>query len=134
MAKTLYPKGAEKMLRGAINFEADTIKAAMLSTAYTYSIAHEFFSDVVAHIVGTAQTLTGQTAAGGIFDANDAEFGAVAAGSTIGAFVIFKSTGVDSTSPLLIYSTEATGFPAATNGGTITIPWNNGAGRIMSLV
>lgn len=134
MTKNLYPKGAEKMLRGAINFEADTLKVALLSTSYTYSTSHEFFSDVAAHMVGTPKELTGKTAAGGIFDADDAEFGAIPAGSTIGAFVVFKSTGMESTSPLIEYSTEATGFPAATNGGTVTVPWSDSAAKIISLV
>lgn len=134
MAKTFYPKGAEKMLRSSINFDSDTIKVAILSSSYTYSTAHEFFSDVSAYVVGTPQTLTSKSTTGGVFDAADPDFGAIAAGSTMGMLVLYKDTGTAGTSPLLEYNSDVTGFPAATHGGGVTIPWNNGAGRIFSLM
>lgn len=134
MAKTLYPKGAEKMLRAQISFDSDVLKVALLSNAYTYSTAHEFFADVEASVVGTPQELTGKSTAGGVFDAADAEMGALAPGKTVQAVIIYKDTGIPGTSPLLLYTTEATGFPFATSGGTLTLPWSDGAVKILSLV
>ena len=133
MANTFYPKGAEKMLSGAINYNADTIKVAIVSGGYTYSAAHEFLSDA-GTLVGAAQTLGNKTVTGGVFDAADADFGAIAPGSTAKAAILYKDTGNASTSPLVAYIDQLTGFPFATNGGGVSIPWSNGVGKIFSLI
>lgn len=133
MANKFYPKGAEKVLRAQINFETDTIKVGIVSSGYTFSASHEFLS-AVGDLVGTPQVLAGKMVAGGVFDADDAAFGALAAGSTGAALVLFKDTGNASTSPLLCFLDEVTGFPFATNGGEVSIPWSNGAAKILSLV
>ena len=67
-------------------------------------------------------------------DADDLNFGPLAAGSTIKAIALFKDTGLPSTSPLLCYLDEVTGFPFATNGGEVAIPWSDGPAKILSLV
>lgn len=133
MSNTLYPKGAQKMLTGSIAFLADTIKVVWVPSGYTYSTGHEFLSDL-GSTVGTAQTLANKSVTGGVFDADDVDFGAIASGSTLKAAVLYKDTGVAGTSPLLAYLDEITGLPMATNGASIEIPWNNGAGKIISLV
>lgn len=133
MANKFYPKGAEKVLSGAVNFAADDISVALVSSTYTYSNTHEFLSSV-GSLVGTPQTLTNKTVAGGVFDADNLAFGALAPGSTIKALAIFKDTGNPSTSPLLCYLDEVTGFPFNTNGGEVSIPWSDGAAKILSLV
>ena len=133
MSNTFYPKGAEKILGGSINWSADTIKAAIVSDGYTYSTAHEFLTSA-GTLVGTPQTLASKTVTGGVFDAADPDFGAIVAGSTAKAVVLFKDTGNTATSPLLAYIDELTGFPFATNGGNVSIPWSNGAAKIFSLI
>lgn len=134
MANRLYPKGAQKILGGAINFASDTIKACLVSSSYTFSAAHEFVSDLGTRI-GTEQTLAGKSVAGGVFDADDLDFGPLAPGSTVKAVVLYKDTGNPSTSPLWLYldSGSAVGLPFATNGGALTIPWNNDAKKIARL-
>lgn len=134
MANKFYPKGKEKMLSAPqVDWIADTIKAALVSTAYTYSDAHEFFSSASASVVGTPATLSAKTTTDGVFDADDLAYAALAAGSTIKALLIYKDTGVASTSPLLGYLDAITGFPMATSGGDVIIPWSNGAAKIFSL-
>ena len=133
MANKFYPKGAEKVLSGAIKFDADTIAVGLVSNAYTFSVDHEFLSSL-GTLVGTPQALTGKVVTGGVFDADDPVFGAIASGSTIKALAIFKDTGNPSTSPLLCYLDEVTGFPFATNGGEVAIPWSDGPAKILSLV
>ena len=133
MANKFYPKGAEKVLSGAIDLSTDTIAVGLVSNAYTFSANHEFLSSL-GTLVGTAQALTNKVVTGGIFDADDPVFGAIAPGSTIKALAIFKDTGNPSTSPLLCYLDEVTGFPFATNGGEVSVPWSNGAAKIFSLV
>lgn len=134
MANALYTKGKEKILSGSINFSADVIKAAILSSAYVASLgSHEFLSDLGANTLGTDQTTVSKTVVGGAFDASDVTWSAVAAGSTAKAVVLYKDTGVPGTSPLLVFIDTITGWPLSTNGGDITLQWDNGAYKIFSL-
>lgn len=134
MANALYGKGKEKLLTAAINLSSDTIKAALVSSAYTANLAtHEFWSDVVANVLNTPQTMGTKSITLGVFDAADSLFSAVAAGSTAKAIVLYKDTGLDSTSPLLAYIDTITGFPLATNGGDIEIVWDSGAYKIFAI-
>lgn len=134
MANSLYVKGKEKILSGSINFATDTIKAALVSSAYGANLStHEFLSDLGANTLGTNQALTGKSVALGVFDADDPTWVAVTAGATASCVVLYKDTGVAGTSPLLYYCDQITGFPLATNGGNITPEWDNGAYKIFSL-
>jgi hypothetical protein len=134
MANALYGLGKQKMLSGSINFSADTIKAALVTTAYTPNLAtDEFYSTISANVVGTPQTLGTKTVTLGVFDAADVTFSAVAGGSTCLGVVLYKDTGVAGTSPLIALIDTITGFPLATNGGDIQIVWDNGAYKIFSL-
>ena len=134
MANALYAKGKEKILSGSINFSSDTIKAALLSSSYTANLStDEFWSGISANLLNTAQTLGSKSVTGGVFDAADVTFTAVTSGSTVKAVVIWKDTGTPSTSPLLVYIDTITGFPLATNGGDITITWDDGSYKIFSL-
>lgn len=133
MANKLYPLGAQKIL-GAVNLSTDTIKAALLSDAYTYSAAHEFLSDVSATVLDTAETLASKSITGGVFDAADVVFALVAPGANAKFVVLYVDTGVAGTSSLLYLVDTATGLTMATNGGDITVQWDNGANKIFSLV
>lgn len=134
MANALYAKGKEKMLSATINFPSDTIKAALVLNTYTQNLAtNEFYSDISTHVIGTPQTLASKTVTAGVFDADDVTFSTIASGSTAKCVVLYKDTGVAGTSPLLAFIDVITGFPLATNGGDITIQWDNGAFKIFSL-
>lgn len=128
-----YPKGAEKVWTGDINFSADTLKVRLLPAAYVPDAGHEFLANVSAGI-GTDQALANKSITGGVFDADDAPFGALAAGSDIGTVLIYKDTGNPATSPLLILFTDTVGLPYTTNGANYTQQWSNGAAKIFRLV
>lgn len=132
MADQLYPKGKEKMLRAQINFQDDTIKAVLVPSSYVFSTAHEFLPDLGA-IVGSAVTLANKTTTGGVFDADDMLFAALAAGAEVKALVIYKETGVPGTSPLLGHFDNVTGFPALTNGGDQLVRVSDGPYKLFSL-
>ena len=68
-----------------------------------------------------------------MLEGGDVTFTAVTAGDTSEGVVIYKDTGVEATSPVLLYIDAITGFPLATNGGDITAAWDNGAYKIFSL-
>lgn len=134
MANVFYTKGKEKILSADIDWVTDTIKVMLVKNTYPQNLAtDEFVADISAYRLNTDQTLGSKTVAGGIFDAGDATFTAVTAGDTSEGVVIYKDTGAEATSPLLAYIDTITGFPLATNGGDITIAWDNGAYKIFSL-
>jgi hypothetical protein len=134
MANALYGKGKEKLLTAAINISSDTIKAALVSSAYTPNLAtDEFYTTISGSVLNTPQTLASKTITLGVVDAADILYTAVTSGSTAKAVVIYKDTGVAGTSPLLAYIDTITGFPLLTNGGDIVIQWDNGAFKIFSL-
>jgi hypothetical protein len=134
MANALYTKGKEKILSGAINFATDTLKVALVKNNYEQNLAtDEFFTSISAHVLNTPITLAGKTVTGGAFDANDPTFVGVTAGDISEGVVIYKDTGSPASSPLLAYIDAITGFPLATNGGDITVQWDNGTFKIFSL-
>ena len=133
MANRLYPKGAQKLL-SSLDLSSVTVKAALLSDAYTYSAAHEFLSDVSASVLNTAQTLASKSVTGGVFDAADVVYTAVASGATARYVALYHDTGSAGTSSLIFFVDTATGLPMATNGGDITVQWDNGANKIFALV
>ena len=134
MANALYNKGKEKILSGLISFPSDTLKVRLVSNTYTQNLAtDEFITSVTAITGSTDQALADKTITAGVFDANDVTFTAVPAGSTSKGVVIYKDTGTAATSPVLAYIDTITGFPLATNGGDVTIQWDNGAFKIFSL-
>lgn len=134
MANAWYAKGKQAVLNAEINFDTDTIKAALVSSAYAQNLsADEFFAGISAHVLGTPQTIANTTIANGTFDGDDVTFLAVAAGSTAEAVVLYKDTGNPATSRLLAYLDQITSFPIATNGGNIQVQWDNGASKIITL-
>lgn len=82
--------------------------------------------------VGTAVTLTTKTYANGIFDADDVTFTSVT-GDQSEALVIYRDTGVESTSKLIAFISEATGLPVTPSGGNITVTWASTYYRIFML-
>ena len=133
MANKLYPKAREKFLSALLNIPADTIKVILLSDAYTYSDSHEFLSDVSAARLGTDQTLASKTITNGAVDGADSVFAALVAGSNAKFAALYKDTGVAGTSSLIYYMDTVTGLPMATNGGDITLQWDNGSYKIFAL-
>lgn len=134
MPNALYNSGKQALLRAEINLQTATITAALVSTSYTVNLSgHANLTSISANIVGTPQNLANKTTTAGVFDADDVMFPAVASGPTVRAAVLYLNTGTPSTSTLLAYIDQITGFPLATNGGDITIQWDNGAFKIFSL-
>ena len=134
MANALYGKGKEKLLSGAIDITTATMKASLLSSAYSPNLStDEFYSTISANVLNTPQTLGTKTLTLGVFDAADITFTAVTAGATAKAVVLYKDTGLAGSSPLLAYIDVITGFPLATNGGDIQVVWDAGVYKIFAI-
>ena len=120
-------------MNGGIDLDTDTIKVALVTSAYTPDAdTHEDFADVTNEVSGTGYTAGGATLANaavtadntddeGVFDADDV----VWSDSTITArgAVVYKSTGTASTSLLICYIDF--GSDQSSSSGNFTITWNS---------
>jgi hypothetical protein len=118
----VYPQFKLKQNNGnAIDLDSDTIKVMIVTSAYSYSAAHDFINDANANEVsGTGYTAGGTTCAGvtlaldgatAEFIHNDQTITQNAAGFSNGrTFIWYKDTGNAATSPLIMYMTEGADF------------------------
>ena len=133
VSATWYGNGLLLALSGStINWTSDTIKCALATSTYTPDQdAHDFFNDITNEITGTGYTaggvtLTTPTAAVVSasdyvkFDADDASW--TSASFTARYAIVYKSTGVSTTSPLLGYVDF--GADETVASGTFTITWD----------
>lgn len=92
----------------------------------------DFIDDIASGGRIATATLGSKTKTNGVADAGDVTFSAVS-GDVSEALIIWKDTGVESTSPLIAFIQSATGLPVTPNGGDISITWDNGAYKIFML-
>lgn len=135
MANSLYDKGRQKFLDGSIAWSSDTIKVVLVDiTNYTVNLGSDEYMSDIPLIARTSigGPFSGKTSTAGVADANDVTFSAVT-GDESAAVVIYKDSGVDSSSPLIAYIDTATGLPITPNGGDITVAWSNASNKIFKL-
>ncbi len=124
MANALYPKGKAHILGLATKADlvADTVKAILnVSATNPYNASHEFVSDLVGGgIVVRSGALASKTVTSGTFDAADVVLTAVS-GSTVDSIIVYKDTGSDATSVLILWLDVT---PYAPNGADITVVWD----------
>ncbi len=125
MANHVLPLGAHAFADGGIDLLTDTIKLLGVSAGYTQSDLDQFVAAIPGGaILSRTAALTTPATVGGIFTADPTKFAAVPAGPAITGIVLYKDTGVDATSPLLVwYDHDSTGTPFTiiTNGLDIKI-------------
>lgn len=131
MASALFDKGREAFLLGDIDWVSDTIKAVGVDTSdYTVDLAtHNALDDVPGGARIATATLANKTATNGVADCDDFTWTAVT-GDTISAVVVYKDTGVASTSSLIAYIDVG---PVTPNGTDITLVVDNGADKLFKL-
>lgn len=131
MANALYPIWKEALLQSSADADLDGtgstgVFVALVDTGtYTYSAAHDFYSDL-SGVVGTdVEIASGKTFTAGVFDGADISHTAVS-GSSVEALVIYrKNAGANTTWRLVAYiDTGVTGLPVTPNGGDINTTWN----------
>lgn len=134
MANALYDTGRNAFLTGDIDWVSDTIKIVLVDAAdYTVNLATDnFLDDIAAGARVATATLASKTATAGVADAADVTFTAVT-GDVSEALVIYKDTGVESTSQLIAYIDTATGLAVTPGGGDITVQWDDGSNKIFKL-
>lgn len=132
MADKLYPKFKENILSGDIDMINDTIKLALVDTAYVYDDAHGYYSSVIAHVVGVPVVLLNKSVINGVFDADDINFINLT-GADIGAYVLYQDVGSTIASKLIMYVDDIGSFPFSPAGLDVYVMFNNGAGKIFAL-
>ena len=132
MSNQVYNSFKKNSMVGSINLSTDTIKVALVTSAYTVDIdAHQFYSDITGEVVGAGYTTSGATLSGitittdltndrSVFDASDVTW----ASSTItaAAAVIYKANGTPASSPLIGFI-DFNGSKSSSNGDFV-IQWN----------
>lgn len=130
---TAYNSYKGNLLNAEIDHEADTIKLALVSSSYTPDIdTHQFFSDITNEVSGTGYTAGGFTLAGKAVTVdttnNRAELDATDLTNTsttisnVRYAILYKSTGVASSSPLIGYF-DLDGNQSSI-GGDFSFTWN----------
>lgn len=125
----VYPETVSAVMAGDIDFLSDSIRVLMVDATYIYSAAHDFLNDVGGGSrVGTAVALTGKSVDLGVLFADPVTFTAVT-GDTVTGLIIYRHTGVESTSELIDFidrKADSTPFAIVPNGGNITLTWPSG--------
>ena len=135
MSNALYTKAKQALIAADIDLDADTVKAVFVDGAdYTPDLAtHQYLSDIPsAARVATSGALQNKTVTDGVFDADDITVSSVS-GDQFEYIVLYKDTGVEGSSRLLLLIDTATGLPCTPNGSDITIQWSSGADKIFRL-
>lgn len=128
----VYNNYKEQVFNATIDLVNDTLKVALLTSTYTPNIdTHDNFDDLTNEVVGTGYTAGGETVTNpsvtqdntndlGKFDADDVTW----TSSTITAryAVLYKDSGVASTSPLIAYIDF--GADKSSSAGDFKIQWN----------
>lgn len=133
MSSVLFDKGREGIADDSISLSGD-VRAMLVKTAYTFSAAHQFLTDVTAgNDNGRSAALASKTYTSGVFDAADTTLTATAAAAS-NAIVLFQHTGADATARLIAYIDTATGLPFTPSvSQVVNITWDNGANKLFKL-
>lgn len=127
----LYDSGRESFLDGQISWTQNTIRVALVDTAnYAVNLSTDtWLSDIPsAAKVAISSPLSSKTVVGGIAGADSAVFASVT-GPTCEALVVYRDTGVSTTSRLIAYISSANGLPVNPTGSSITVAWDTDSSK-----
>jgi len=131
MSNGFFTFGLSEIINSNIDLLSDTIKAVLIDAAdYTVDLANDQdFADVDVAARVSSTTLASKSLSGSIFDAADAVFSAVS-GDSCEAVLIYKDSGVESSSTLIAYIDTAIGLPITLVGDDVTLQFDNGIAKI----
>lgn len=137
MTNIIMPKAKEAMLSQspALDMDTDNFKVVGIDHAvYTpVPTTDQYLDDIpVGARVFTSGNLAGRTVTDGVFNADNSALTGVT-GAVVSSLYIYKDTGVESTSLLIVYIDEATGLPYTPSGGDVEIRWSDAPAQIFAL-
>jgi hypothetical protein len=126
MANGLYRKACEAY--SFPNIIGHTIRVSLIRTAggYTPNLQTDQFYSIIppAAVIFDGPALTGKTFTGGVFKADDVNFGVVPASPAADGMIIWRDTGTPATSELLVWYDTAPGLPVTPDGQNfIVVQW-----------
>lgn len=125
MANALVLTFRRDLLRADIDPIADNIKIVLLDNTYVFSTAHDNLDDVGAGArVATSGNLASKTDTDGYFGSANVTLSAVALGDTVTGVMMYKDSGSEATSKLMVFydtNAAATAISVATDGGDIIV-------------
>jgi hypothetical protein len=130
MANVVYNKALEAFLTGTINWSSANVSAALVTSDYSFSQDHQYFSSVSGQL-GESVVLTGKSAVDGVADADDVTFSNIT--GTGAAVILYVDAGDPATSPLIAFIDTATGLPVEANNQPVNVQWDNGVNKIFKL-
>ena len=123
MPSGMYSHSLSEILRGRIDFVNNSITLIACSSLYLPSFADEQNqSDIPDGAFLAEEILTGNSIDGSDFVADPVTFTGIAAGTSIGGFVLSKDTGIAGTSTLIAFF-DVTNFDA--DGTDIVVSFAN---------
>lgn len=128
-----YPKGLEHFTTAGINFLTDNIKALLVTSAYTPAGTDEFvsvISGIGGAVLSRSPNLAGKSNTGGVLNCSNFTFPLVASGSVGKWMVVYKDTGSDATSILILIDDTGNNFPVTTDGGNIQFQVSTGPNKL----
>lgn len=128
MRNAWYDKALTRVGSGLLDLNAlsNPKIIAIESGLYSFSQSHEYLSDVIAssRIATTAMASVVFGTVEGWLDAADVVFTSPTAAKEVVSLIIFEDTGVEATSPLLIFVDDANILPITTESGKdLEIAW-----------
>jgi hypothetical protein len=133
VANALYDKGREGFLSGAIDWDTDDIRIALVSAGYTPNLAtHDMVDDLGANIVARSTAIASPTVTDGVAGHAAKTLTAVS-GAQVTRIAYYKYNAADASARLICLIDTATGLPVTPNGGDITITPDTGANKLFKL-
>ena len=128
MSTFLYNKAKSDFAIGALNWPACVPKAMLVDASYTPNIGHQYVSDLVTAaptcIAVRDLAMTSVAQVNGLCSGVLPVANALLYAPPIVALIIYASTGVDSTSRLIYYSSDGLGFPFTAVGFNYVIAYD----------
>ncbi len=131
MANALYDPAREKFLKGELDWLADDIRVALVSTTegsnpYTFAAADEYLDSVHANAIRSQLPagLDNKFATDGKAIADNSLFEAVT-GAEAGALIVYKHNADPAAAALIAYLDTGVGLPVIPNGGDIYATWGD---------
>lgn len=133
MASAAYREFSVQAIGGTFNWTSHLIKVVLVRSTYTPDfVNHHFRSSISSYEAGSPVTLTSKAVVNGAADCADFSFLAIS-GSAVKAMIFFRDTGVESTSPLLVYYDNAPQFPFTPTGGHVAVTVSNDVNRLFRI-
>ena len=115
----IYPLARQLFVNAGLDWATSNVKALLLAAAYTPDFTQGYLSGIPsAFILATSGNIAGKTGANGLLDGNTTSFGVVSSTAKAGYILLYKDTGVPSTSPLILFldSPDISGMPQMLTG------------------